>query len=228
MNVIHRLWLGPEPMPVKYRAYGQAWRDLNPDWIVHDWSDEDLPPLVNQRVYDDIGTPDEGESLHPVSVATQRADVAAYELVWRYGGIYVNCDIEPVRTLDNLMPRVGQAAFASYEDGEFLVNAAIGGPAKHPFWFTVIQALPNRYWPRRRDQMNEVTGPHLLTSVWRGWTGGDFVALPRETFNPIHFHQVPLGGDAEGLFTLDSSPITIGVHHWGHRLTGRPNRVNEV
>jgi mannosyltransferase OCH1-like enzyme len=197
--------------------------------VVHDWTTDQLPPLVNQAVFDDIGTPDPGERLHPISVAVQQADVVGYELIWRYGGLYVNCDIQPVRPLDGLLARVGEDAYACFEDENFLVNAAIGGPARHPFWKAVIDALPERYWARRRDQMNEVTGPHLLTQVWRSWEFDGFTALSRETFNPIHFHQVPLGGDADGLFQETSLPDqTIGVHHWGHRLTGRPNRVNEV
>jgi mannosyltransferase OCH1-like enzyme len=227
MRVIHRLWMGPVAMPDKYVRYGDRWRELNPDWILHDWTKDTLPPLMNQDVFDFIGEPQGDEHLHPISVATQQADVAGYELVYRYGGLYVNCDIEPVRPLSNLLPLVGECAYAGYEDDNFIVNAAIGGPAGHMFWLAVLQELPNRFWANPRGPMNEVTGPHLLTAVYNmGWP--DFVALPREVFNPIHFHEVPLGGDAEGTFHVDALPeITIGVHHWGHRLTGRPNRVDE-
>jgi len=226
MRVIHRFWSGPVAMPDKYVLYGQQWRELNPDWMVHDWTPDQLPPLVCQAIYDDIATPRDGEQLHPISVATQQADVVGYELIWRFGGLYVNCDIQPVRPLEGLLARVGADAYAGFEDENFLVNAAIGGPPKHEFWAKLLWELPDRYWPRRRDQMNEVTGPHLLTQVWKEWEGPGFTAVSRETFNPIHFHQVPLGGDAEGLFDLASLPEqTIGVHHWGHRLTGRPNQV---
>lgn len=228
MKVIHRLWLGPTVMPDKYLLYGQMWRELNPDWIVHDWTEDELPPLLNREVYDYIGTHHGEEHLNPVSVATQRADVVAYELIWRYGGLYVNCDIQPIRPLDVILARVGDSAYACYEDDQFLVNAAIGGPARHPFWARCIEELPSRFWANPRGQMNEVTGPHLLTSVYRTWDGPGFVPLPRETFNPIHFHEIPLGGDADGLFTATSLPdVTVGVHHWGHRMTGRPNKVDE-
>jgi mannosyltransferase OCH1-like enzyme len=223
---IHRLWLGPEDMPLKYEWYADEWQRLNPDCEVHDWSESNLPPLLNQEVYDDIGTPDWGQSLHPISVAVQRADVVGYELVLKYGGIYVNCDIQPVRPLAPLLELVGDNAWACREDEEFVVNAAIGGPAGHPFWQEVVDRLSERYWRYRRGPMNEVTGPHLLTAVWKSWKQPGFVVLPQETFNPVPALAIPMFGDAEGLFQVESLPsTTIGVHHWGHRLTGRPNSV---
>ena len=42
-QVIHRLWLGPRPMPQRFREFAQDWRDLNPGWECHDWSWHDLP-----------------------------------------------------------------------------------------------------------------------------------------------------------------------------------------
>lgn len=221
-HTIHRIWGGPDKMPKDYRDYGRKWEELNPGWQVKDWTR--LPRLINQAVYDDIGLMDPLLTPDPVAVATQRADVASYELLWKYGGIYVNADIEPVRPLDTLLEKVGANAWASFEDSYFLVNAAMGGPARHPFWRAVIDALPERYWNARRGEMNTTTGPHLLTSVWKGWDQGGFVTLPREVFNPVHFSQVPAGGNADGILS-EYPPDTIAVHHWGHRKSGRSNLV---
>lgn len=214
-------------MPARYQEYGRRWAELNPGWEVRDWTRDTLPQLINQAVFDDIETVRGDEELNPVSVATQQADVAGYELIYQFGGIYVNCDLEPVRSIEeHLLPRVDQDAYAGFEDETYLVNAAIGGPAKHPFWLACIERLPGRYWPNRRGQMNEITGPHLLTATWRELNPRDFTALSRETFNPVHFHQVPEGGFAK-FDVRRLHPDTIAVHHWGHRALPRPNQVAE-
>ena len=53
-QVIHRLWLGPRPMPQRFKDYGRDWESLNPGWECHDWSWHDLPEdLANADVMDD-------------------------------------------------------------------------------------------------------------------------------------------------------------------------------
>ena len=53
-HVIHRLWLGPRPMPQRFRYYGRDWERLNPGWECHDWSWHDLPEdLANADIMDD-------------------------------------------------------------------------------------------------------------------------------------------------------------------------------
>ncbi len=223
-RIIHRLWLGPAEFPERYRGYGRRWAELNPGWKVVDWGvDEEYLPadFPNLDIWDEIGrvgvfsgTGATGEQ----AIAVQRADVAGYGLVWRFGGVYVNCDIEPVRPLEPWIDDVvGERAFAGYEDQRFLNNAVLGGPPGHPFWGAVVEALGPRYRSMPGAMMNQVTGPYLLTGVWQGWEGDDFLAVEREVFNPVHYSQVPAGGYVEE-FDLDAHPKTISLHHWGHRL----------
>lgn len=225
-RVIHRLWLGPRPMPARFREYGRAWAELNPGWTVHDWSWHDLPEdLANQDVMDDIRARcTRGAS---VEMATALADVIDYELVARFGGVYANCDIQPVRPL--LPPMTGGGAWATHEDPVQVVNAAFGGPAGHPFWVAVVAELPRFYWRRRaegEEEMNQLTGPHLLTRAHH-MRPGELNALPVETFNSVHFSQVPRGGTADGLWSPQTLPPgAVGIHHWHHRENGRSNVVS--
>jgi len=212
-------------MPERYVEYGRRWAELNPGWKVIEWDQDSLPIdwFYNKVVWDMItenGT-NPGAYMPPdQAIAVQHADVAGYELVYTYGGIYVNCDIEPVRSLDPwIADVVCGRAFAGYEDQRFLVNAVLGGPPRHRFWRTVIEALEPRYRLMPGQMMNMVTGPYLLTDVHSTW--GDpssFYAVPREVFNPIHHGSIPAGGYVTG-FNPDDHLETIAVHHWGHRLT---------
>lgn len=217
-QLIHRLWLGPNPMPQRYRGYGASWAALNPGWTVHDWTAEDLPPLTNQAVYDQLG----GGAVAPIpldpqiAIAVQRADVVGYELVHRYGGVYVNCDLEPLRPLDGALP---DTAWAAYEDATYLNNGAIGAPEPgSAFWAAVIHELPRRLAALPGRPMNQTTGPHLLTHVWRSrdWTGA-FTALPREHFHYAHYDRIRLGGTATAYRQAALDAGAIALHHWGHR-----------
>lgn len=225
---VHRLWLGPRPMPARFRAYGTAWGKLNPDVRVMDWSWQDLPEdLANGDVMDDLRSRcTRGDSIE---LATALADVICYDLVARFGGMYVNCDLEPVRSLPgSILAQSG--AWAGREDSVHAVNAAFGGPAAHPFWAALVNnLLPVRYWRLREAgerEMNQLTGAHLLSEAMQALPGR-LEALPEQMFSPLHFSAIPYGETADGRWDLGSlPPVTVAVHHWDHRRTGRSNIVS--
>lgn len=217
---IHRLWLGPAKMRDRYKEYGRRWAELNPGWEVHDWSEADLPPLINQDIYDELGNGAVAPIPLPphVAIATQRADVAGYELVWMFGGVYVNCDMEPLRPLDGNIPT--DTAWACYEDENLLNNGALGAPEPHhPFWKAVIDELPKRFRRMRGEPFHKVTGPYLLTDVYRSrdW-GGLFTALPKHLFNYASYMQIPIGGTAAPFRDAAYAAGAVACHHWGHRV----------
>lgn len=217
---LHRLWLGPAKMRDRYKEYGRRWAELNPGWEVHDWSEADLPPLINQDIYDELGNGAVAPIPLPphVAIATQRADVAGYELVWMFGGVYVNCDMEPLRPLDGNIP--ADTAWACYEDENLLNNGALGAPEPHhPFWKAVIDELPKRFRRMRGEPFHKVTGPYLLTDVYRSrdW-GGLFTALPKHLFNYASYMQIPIGGTAAPFRDAAYAAGAVACHHWGHRV----------
>lgn len=216
-RIIHRYWSGPV-MPQRYRDYGQAWQAMNPGWELRDWTDSDLPVLANQRIYDQLAAgADAPVPLPPdVAIATQRADVIAYELIHEHGGIYINCDLEPLRPIEGQLPDM---AWAAFEDANWLNNGVIGAPEPgSPFWAAVIDELPRRFDRMPGEPFNRVTGPYLLTEIWRSrdWTG-QFTTMPRETFHYASYNQIAIGGTAAAYREAAYLAGSIGLHHWGHK-----------
>lgn len=224
-RLIHRFW-GGRPMPEEFASYGQTWRRLNPDWVVHDWTYEQLPDLRCAAVVDDLFS----RASDPLSEAlwVQVADVVGYELLARYGGVYVNCDICPVRPLTALLNAVNNRAWVTREDDYWVTDAAIGAPGpREPFWEVVLACLPESYWAKRDAEMVVSTGPQFLTPLaYDAAEGGKLVILPAETFNPIHYLSVPEFNPKPLSYSISALPEnTIGVHQWAHRRTMRPNVV---
>jgi len=221
-KILHRMWFGRHPIPEKYQQYGRRWHELNPEWEVQQHGDELLSEAINSDVVEDLLARDAQRG--GVELYVQLADVLGYELALRFGGIVVNMDIEPVRPLSYMYDRyaIGDKAYAATEDDSgVLVNAVLGGPAGHPMWRSVVEALPSRYFSMPGEEMVITTGPRLLTACAEG--RDDLVRLPVEAFNQVHWSTIPHGSDAGGLW--QETPQVIGVHHWGHRLEGRSNVV---
>ena len=213
-NTVHRIWFGPHPMRRELIEYGRIWERHGYDLKL--WTELNLPELRNQAVYDALGDGryvNAGGGDHALGVWVQRADVVAYELVWQYGGIYANTDLECLRRLDPLLD--GVSAFAGREDGTYICNALMGASAKHPFFDAVITELPNRFARMSGEPMNIVTGPHLLTEI--ASTRDDLTIFDKATFYPFSFTEM----DQE----WDHHPGAYTRHHWGHtrnRWTSEP------
>ena len=230
IKIIHQCWFGPNPMPEEHVEYGRKWKELNPDWEFIVWTENSLPALVNKDVYDELGIPlSINHRIHPIALATQRADVVAYELVYSYGGLYINTDIEPVKPLTKLFednPELLTKCGAGWEvPDQWVVNAVLWAPEPFmPFWRICINDLSGRYFSDRGGYMNGVTGPHLITAAYRKKPGLLHV-FPKETFNPYGFLDVPVGGVLS--YNPDELPArTVGVHKWAHRTNGRPQTAS--
>lgn len=218
-RIIHRYWSGPRPMPQEYIEYGEKWEDLNPGWVVVDHGEEiiqlwgDLAPVFNHLYERDAGR--DSIELH-----VQVADVVGYALVREFGGVYVNCDMEPVRPIEERLPDGPWASFENHDDWR-IVNAAIGAPQPfNHFWVHLLHDLPARYFSRPYDEMVMSTGPGYLTDFARGHSGLE--VFPRTTFNSTHWGEIPPGGDASGRGYPDDA---IAVHHWGHKKNHRTNTI---
>lgn len=219
-RLIHRFWAGAE-MPEDYEVFGQMWQELNPVWDVVLWNEQALAEFPDLKpIFDSLYERDGGR--HGIELYVQMADVMGYALVEKYGGVYANCDMQPLRPLEGLPDRAW-ASLENNEDGR-IVNAIIGAPEPEDrFWKGLLDGLSERYFSNPTAEMIDTTGPAYLTDYAHAHPEQLFV-YPVETFNPIHWRDVPVGGDASEF--LDSlSPATIAVHHWGHRKDGRSNRV---
>jgi mannosyltransferase OCH1-like enzyme len=210
-------------MPTRFRGYGEAWAVLNPDCTVRDWSWADLPDdLANQAIMDDLRRRcTKGDSIE---LPTQLADIISYDLVHRHGGVYVNCDVQPLKPLLPEMKNGG--AWASWEEpwAESVVNCVMGGADS--FWELVVAELADWYFARRVqgfEEMNQLTGPAYLTSRHK-LNPGSLRVYPSSVFNPVYWGDIPPGQTAES--RVHEFPDAIAVHHWDHRNTGRSNIVS--
>lgn len=219
-KIIHRAWFGSIPMPERYRVYGERLQEMNPDWEYRLWTEESILALGlrNQAVWDEVSTVGGQSSTLPgrsyeASRATQLADVMGYEVIFKLGGVYLNCDMEPLRPM-SAIPVAPDQAWGGMEGEGWVNNAAIGGPPGHPFWGQLVDEL-GRQWPARKHlPMEQATGPRLLTEISR--QRSDLVTLPAYYFHFANYTQVEMGGDAAAYREAAYAAGSIVLHHWGH------------
>ena len=104
---IHYMWLGGKPLPVSLQNCVDSWKKYCPDYEIIRWDESNYD--VRKHPY--------------MKQAYQRGaygfvpDYARLDILYRYGGIYMDTDVELIRPLDELLY---QEAFCGVEKWQVL------------------------------------------------------------------------------------------------------------
>jgi mannosyltransferase OCH1-like enzyme len=212
----HQIWIGPNPPPPTAAAFRQSWLDRHPGWQMHVWTDENEPTgLCNEDIY------------RQTTVLAQKADILRYEILSRFGGVYIDIDFECLRNIEPLLSGV------SYFFGEELPGrpaiGILGSVAGHPFSQWCLDRLPER-WPWQPGRILYETGPDFFAHAVQSYLGehtrearmdpgagraaGDMLASPGVppllAFQRWVFYPYYLGER----WLREEHPDAYAVHHW--------------
>lgn len=83
-RVIHQSWTSDQPIPSEWAAFSTDLRARHPDWEHRMWSEEDNAKLVKEHYAWLV------PFYNSLPGAAQRADIAKYLYMHRFGGIYLS------------------------------------------------------------------------------------------------------------------------------------------
>jgi mannosyltransferase OCH1-like enzyme len=196
-KIIHQLWIGNKPAPTKFM---NSWKEKHPDFEYIFWNENELvkrnfQPLLKNKI-------EEMEEING------KADILRWEILYKYGGIFIDADSICIEPLDNLLDL--NKSFASYENETVRgVNWSNNNPQyddvlarTHPLIATGTMAFPpNHLLPKMAIEWikNNVisvnktgrrawrtVGPGLLTRLYYSRKWDDLTILPSYYFLPIH------------------------------------------
>jgi hypothetical protein len=198
--IIHWYWTGG-PMPDWQWAIVRMWQVMHPDFEVRGWTDDTIPTLRNQDLFDDPAR------FSPKSnVGQYRANLLRYELLLDYGGVWVDTDLEPRR---HIGPLVEQGAFAAWEtQDQWINNALLGFPAGHAAMQTIVDGLRDSVLSKRHLRSNHQSGARYITPILRD--RDDVTVLPQSQVYPYRYDE---------LHRKDEDfPDAWMVHRWANAI----------
>lgn len=92
-KIIHMCWFGRSPYPKKIRYCIDSWKKYLPDYEIMLWDEDsfDINSLAWTREAYDAGK------------YAFIADYVRFFAMYEYGGIYLDCDVEIIRSFDDLL-----------------------------------------------------------------------------------------------------------------------------
>ena len=193
-------------MPEIFQEFSRGWQRLHPNWRLILWGQaKELPPLVNRDLYD------RASEICPGYEGQLRSDIVRYELLYQYGGVWIDTDFECLKPIDGLLDGV-ECFLAWNNPGKWLNNAIMGAEARHPFMERLIEGLPESVAAHPGKMPRVITGPQYLTPMWREDPDG-ITIFDKPLFYPYLWNQLKHG--------TSKFPDAYGVHHWYNRRRER-------
>ncbi|KAK6178715.1 hypothetical protein SNE40_011236 [Patella caerulea] len=164
-KIIHQTWKSTE-VPQIFIPWVKSWYKQNPDWEYWFWTDASARQLIEERypsfipIYDGYTEP------------IRRADAMRYFILYEFGGVYADLDIENIKSLNPIIKKYscffGQEPYVhSILDSSLehlVINALIGCRKGHPFMKKLINNLADFsfMW-----NVLDSTGPQFVTYWFR-------------------------------------------------------------
>jgi mannosyltransferase OCH1-like enzyme len=199
-HVFHRVWIGDRPMPPEFVEYGKSWLHHHPGWVMQEWTDTTLTTR-----YPDI--------VRVCREHRHRSNIHRYELLHRFGGVYIDTDFECRRSIEPLLEGTDFVTAAQSDDlmsPGALNPAFFGSVAASPITRLLVDGIPSAYaiGSMLTDAFaRSHFGPLYFTDVVRGLAG--VRVLPRAQFYPYPYDDLDRVGEV--------FPDAYAVHHWAAR-----------
>lgn len=128
-KIIHYCWFGSGELSPEYLTYMETWKKYCPDYEIKLWNENNYDITKNQYM----------RQAYEKRMWAFVSDYARVDIVYKYGGIYLDCDVELLKPLDELL---GTDMYCGFENCNCIsLGLGFGAIPGHPY----LKALLNYY-----------------------------------------------------------------------------------
>lgn len=200
--IVHQIWLGPR-IPKHLISMIGVWQQLPAPWQYKLWTEKEIEALELTN-YDLYAKADN---------YAEKSDIVRYEILLRYGGVYVDCDVDLIRPEELQKMHMNYDFYAGLEQlsdqRTFSIgNSIIGCVPNHPVIHHMVKEMKawndmaHAYYVQEKESGRHIekweptclrTGPGYLSAMFYTYGLGDThfknIIFPPDTFYPYDFTQ---------------------------------------
>ena len=197
-KIIHYCWFGRNPLPELAQKCIASWKKYLPDYEIKEWNEDNFDVNI---------IPYTAEAYAAKKYAFV-SDYARFWILYKYGGIYFDTDVEVIRPFNDIINNGNFMGFEVDPDGEnspdkyapwfsFCVNPGLGiGMEKnHPFMEEMLNFYANLHFGNRKldpwlETIVAYTTKCLVKNGLQNKSGiqkvGNITIYPHTYFAPIN------------------------------------------
>jgi len=230
-KIIHYCWFGGNPLPELALKCIASWKKFLPDYEIKEW---------NECNFDVYQAPYIAEAYRLKKYA-HVSDYARFWILYHYGGVYFDTDVEVIRPLDDLLAKGSFVGFECQEgtpldnpNGNLNPGLGVAVPPKHPFSRTMLDFYNHHHfakWNGRNSGNITLKVTRFLDYDHKEVLEGgivrvsDLLVYPIEYFCPLNYYT------GEKNITENTRTIHHYMASWvkkGNRLQGLIERTKFI
>ena len=199
-KLIHAIWFSGDPMPDLYLRCLESWKKYAPDYEIKIWNMETYKP--DRCLFFEQAIEHKNWAF--------ASDYARADLLYRYGGIYMDLDVEMLRPVDDLLYNDAYMSFESLDRIE--CGSGMGSRPGHPIIKEICESYEKRPYLKEDGTWDNSTCPVRYTQVIEKHglkKDGGFQFVEDITVYPFEV----LTGKSFDTGIIYSSDLSYTVHH---------------
>lgn len=151
-KIIHCCWFGGNPIPDTVKKYIAGWRMLNPDYEIKIWTEKNFNVSSNRYM----------KEAYDSKKWAFVTDYVRLKVLYDYGGIYMDTDVEVIKNLD---PLLNNKAFSGFEAPDRIPTGTMGAE-KHNNWINLLlDDYNNRRFIKEDGNLDLTTNVKTITKI---------------------------------------------------------------
>lgn len=142
-KIFHQVWFdfkegnGYE-FPEAFEKYRESWLILHPEWEYRLWTEDDFLKILPQELT---------ELYYSYNKMIKKVDFAKFVILFQFGGVYIDCDEECLKNIEELMGEYDVVLAFDYKIDKFvpnmsIINSFFASIPNHPLFSYLIDACP--------------------------------------------------------------------------------------
>ena len=153
-KIIHYCWFGGKPLPPLAEKCLASWKKFLPEYEIIEWNENNFP--LDDYIFAKQAI--ENRKFAFIS------DVCRLHAIKYHGGIYMDTDVEALKTLDDFLHH---NAFSGFENDDF-VPTGLMASEKNGAWATEMLAYyDNRPFIKSDGTLDTVSNTFIITQLMR-------------------------------------------------------------
>lgn len=195
---IHYCWFGGKPLPDDAKKYIETWKKYCPDYEIIEWNEDNFDLSSNIYVKEAY------ESKKWAFIT----DYVRLFVMYNYGGIYMDTDVELLKNLDIFLKH---RAFSGFESSTDIPTGIMASEQKFPLFKEFLDYYNNRHFILDNGKLDMTTNVKIITDICKKYglkknnkyqEVNDFVLYPSDFFCPKDNNMIRITDN------------TVAIHHF--------------
>ncbi len=152
-KIIHIIWIGKIEFPYKNNL--NSYKKNNPKWKIIFWDNKNIPDIFNRKSYQKMNS------------YASKVDILRLEILYNYGGIYVDADSKCLKSLDILLDEL--TCFGMTGNNGNIANGTLGCMQKHSAFKELVFGLDSHIEKLSKLKLNKKKGIRIFNVAGTGY-----------------------------------------------------------